>query len=164
MATLTFWSEDLTRRLDLSKLRVDNLLTQVKHAEKTAFARNEALDFDLELKKRNANLAFVVDRSAEPSCAAVAAYFIYVRTQKTVSVHKVCVLQDYRRRGIATALLKMHVSRFKDWICRKAQLWLDEAIMPAKKLYTSAGFVETDRVEGYYAPGRNGIKMVLEFL
>ena len=162
MATFTFWSVDLTRRLDLPKSTVDNLVTQVKRAEKNTFTHNEVLDFDLELKKRNTNLAIVVDRPPAPAVAVVAAYLILARTRKAVLLHKVCVLEDYRRRGIAKALLKMHCDYSMGQGCQRIQLWVDEANTPARCLYSSVGFVEIDRMEDYYTLGRNGIKMVFD--
>ena len=161
MATFILWSIDLTQRLDLPKDKVDNLLAQVKRAEKNIFAHNEVLDFDQELKKRNTNVAIVLDFPLQPGTpAAVVAYLIYVRVQKTVLLHKLCTLASYRRRGIAKAFIKMFLNRWNDQGCQKVQLWVDEANRPAKSLYSSVGFVEMDRVEGYYAPGRNGIMMV----
>ena len=163
MATLIFWSNDLTRRHGLTKSSVDNLLTKVKRAEKATFAHTEALDFDIELKKQNTNLAVILDPFPQPSDAGITAYLVFARTQKTVLLHKICVLKRYRCRGIAKALLEMYLKHFKGLGCRKVQLWVDEANMPAKQLYTSVGFAEIDRVEGYYAPGRNGIKMIFDF-
>ena len=97
MATITFWSIDLTRRHHLPKSRTDDVLTQVKRAEKTTFAQIEALDLDLELKKRNTNLVVLLGDVARPDVAAVSANLIYARTQKTGLLHNVCVLRDYRR-------------------------------------------------------------------
>lgn len=162
MATFTFWSTDSTQQLDIPKYKVDSLLTQVKRAEKKIFARNEALDFALELKKRNTHIAIVLDYSSLSGVAAVAAYLVYARSQKTVLVRKVCTLEDHRRRGIAKALVKMHLNRLKGQGCHRFQLWVDEANVPARCLYASVGFDETDRVEDYYAPGRNGIMMVFD--
>ncbi len=162
MATFTFWSTDFAQQLDIPKYKVDNLLTQVKRAEKKIFAHNEVLDFDLELKKRNTNLAIVLDCSSLSGVAAVASYLIYARTQKTVLLHKVCTLEDYRRRGIAKALVQMHLNRLKGQGCQKIYLWVDEANIPARYLYASVGFDGVDRVEDYYCPGRNGIRMIFD--
>ena len=63
MATLTVLSLDL--HVSPKAARQD-ILDQVKHAERKSFPRNEALDFDLELKKRNTELIVVVD-DTEPS-------------------------------------------------------------------------------------------------
>ncbi len=162
MATFTFWSTDFTQQLDIPKYKVDNLLTQIKRAEKKIFARNEVLDFDLELKKRNTNLAIVLDCSSLSGIAAVASYLIYARTQKTVLLHKVCTLEDYRRRGIAKALVQMYLNRLKGQGCKKIHLWVDEANISARYLYASVGFDGVDRVEDYYCPGRNGIRMIFD--
>lgn len=156
MATITFWSTDF-QQLTIPKSKVSNLLTQVKRAEKKIFARNEMLDFDLELQKRNTNLAIVLDCSSLSGVAAVASYLLYARTQKTVLLHKVCTLESYRRQGIAKALVQMHLNRLKG---QKIHLWVDEANVPARYLYASVGFDGVDRVEDYYCPGRNGIRMI----
>ena len=160
MATLKFWSLDATQQLYPSKSTQGNLLIQVKRAEKHIFARNEVFDFDLALKKRNANLAIILDNPSEPEFAAVAAYLIYIHAQRTVLLHKVCVLEDYRRCGIAKANLNMCLNSLRGKGCQKAQLWVDEANVPARCLYASVGFADIDQVEDYYAPGRTGIKMI----
>ena len=90
----------MKQRFNLPKHKVDNVLKQVKGAEKSNFAHYEVLDFDLELKKRNTNLAIVLDFPSELDDAVVATYLIYARCQKIVLLHKVCALKDYRRRGI----------------------------------------------------------------
>ena len=164
MATFAFWSTDCTTQLKLLKYQVNNLLTQVRRAEKRTFARNEVLNFELELKKRNTNIAIVLDQPSLSDVAPVAAYLIYARAQKTVLLHKICTLEDYRRRGIAKALVQMLLNRLKGQGCQRVQLWVDEANVPARCLYGSVGFVEMDRVEDYYALGRNGIKMVFDLL
>ncbi|KAL9061015.1 MAG: hypothetical protein Q9206_000774 [Seirophora lacunosa] len=56
MATYTFWSLDSYECLKLKKQDIISIVDQVKHAEKKNFPRNEVLDFDTELKKRNTEL------------------------------------------------------------------------------------------------------------
>ncbi|KAL8842935.1 MAG: hypothetical protein Q9170_000340 [Blastenia crenularia] len=73
MATCHSWSLDLQEILQLPRRQV---LDQVKLAERNIFPRNEAFDFDAELKKRNAELLAVFDNSDSPSAPSLAAYAV----------------------------------------------------------------------------------------
>lgn len=150
--------------LDLSPVPAVNkneILAQVVRAEKKAFPKIEVFDFDRELRKRNTELICLLD-FANPNEAYVAAYLVYVRIQRTTLLHKICVLEKFRRQGIARKLLQKLQDELKAQGCEEIQLWVDEARIPARSLYASIGFEEMDRVDDYYGPGRTGIKMALQ--
>lgn len=54
-------SELLSRPLSSSALSLSDMLAQIKRLEKRSFPKEEAMDFDLELKKRNTELIILVD-------------------------------------------------------------------------------------------------------
>ena len=142
-----------------------NLMTQIQQMEKRAFPRNEALDFNLELKKRNTEMMAVFDRDVRVESeweGHLVGYALWSRLQKTALLHKVCVAKQYRRRGIARRMLNIVKDRLSRNGCVRIQLWVDEARIPATCLYQSLGFIEVDRVEDYYSPGRTGITMRLD--
>lgn len=159
MATWSVWSLDLHERL---QPRPPNILDQVKHAEKKVFPRSEALDFDIELKKRNAELIVVLETSGSSPFPCLAAYAVFVHTPKVVLLHKVCVLEKYRRRGLARRMLLSQHQRLARRGCSKVQLWVDEDRTPARGLYESIGFQAIDRVQHYYGPNRMALKMILQ--
>lgn len=163
MATITCWSLDFTKQLDKKKHQ-EEATNLVRNAEKRAFPRNEALDFGMELQKRNTDLMIIMAENPTKNTKALVGYIACTRHNKTVLLHKVCVIEAYRRRGVARKMLEMQLKKFKSQGCEKAQLWVDEKRMPARCLYSALGFLEMNLVENYYAPGRMGIQMVLSLL
>jgi len=151
--SLESWSQTSTSRTDL--------LDQVKRAERKTFPRNEALDFEAELSKRNVQLTIIAENVSAPGPARLAAYLVLTRTRSTALLHKLCVLKQYRRRGIASQLLRLQFEQAKKSGRTRIQLWVDGERTAAQSLYSKVGFKEVERVNDYYAPGRTGIKMVL---
>lgn len=137
-------------------------LAQVVRTEKKAFPKNEVFDFVRELRKRNTELICLLDLANADELPTVAAYLVYVRVQRTTLLHKICVLEGYRRQGLARKILQKLQGELKSQGCEEVQLWVDEGRKPARSLYASTGFEEVDRVENYYARGRTGIKMALK--
>ncbi|KAI4254056.1 MAG: hypothetical protein LQ352_003329 [Teloschistes flavicans] len=158
MAQWTLWCLGLQ---DLPKPAPPAILDQIKHAERKNFPRKEAFDFDSELRKPNVELIVVFDTTDSDRGPLLAAYAVYARTSKVASLHKICVVEKYRRRGVATRLLVEQHRRLQLRGCNSIQLWVDEQRLPAKKLYQSNGFVEVGRAEHYYGPDRKALRMML---
>lgn len=164
MANVIVYSLHTGEKLQVAK---DELIPQVQHIEKKTFPRREALDFSSELQKRNMDLAIMLDDagvliSARPKLVAYMV-FVHLKAGNAVLLHKVCVLEDYRRRGIARIALETQAERLKKQGCTKIQLWVDEGNMPARSLYKILGLDEVRRVNDYYAVGRTGIQMLWNF-
>ena len=144
----------------------DDLINQVQHVEKKTFPRREALDFSIELHKRNVDLVIIVDHVSvfTPEKPKLVAYmvFVHLKAGNVVLLHKICVDGEFRRRGIAKTVLEMQAERLKKQGCTKIQLWVDEGNVPARGLYNGLGLKEVSRVNDYYAAGRNGIQMLWE--
>ena len=136
------------------------LLEQVKQAERRTFPRNEALDFDTELAKRNVHFTIIAEDVTAPGPARLVAYLVLARIKSTATVHKLCVLDQYRRLGVASQLLRLQCEQAKRSGCTRIQLWVDGERTAAQSLYSKVGFDEVERVNDYYAPGRTGIRMV----
>lgn len=153
--------EDITI-LNLSgleqKSRSEAILA-MKRIEKKSFPSSEAFDFDSEMAKKN-TFSLVACRNATNTLDLVA-YLVYCRTKRTTLLHKICVAERYRRKGIAKALVSSLQSKVYDEGSDSIILWVDVERTPAKALYTSFGFKEVDRVENYYGMGRTGLKMSL---
>ncbi|KAL9591530.1 MAG: hypothetical protein Q9179_007631, partial [Wetmoreana sp. 5 TL-2023] len=159
MATCAFWNLDLRETVKPSQQPV---MDQIKHAERKIFPRNEAFDFDSELKKRNTELIVVLDRVELSGDPALVAYAVYVHTSKASLLQKLCVLEPYRRKGIARRMLQQQHEKLALRGRRNVQLWVDEERLPAKQLYSSIGFEEVGRLEDYYGPRRTALRMVLD--
>lgn len=148
------------------KLRVakDDLIHQVQHIEKKTFPRREAMDFYTELQKRNTDLVIIVDDPGvlTPGTPKLVAYLVLVHLKagNVVLLHKVCVSEEYRGRGIAKTALQVQAERLKKQGCTKIQLWVDAANVPARRLYEALGLEEVSKVNDYYAVGRTGIQML----
>lgn len=164
MANVVIKSLHTGERLRVSK---DELIHQVQHVEKKTFPRREAMDFSTEIQKRNMDLVIIVDDAgvltlARPKLAAYMV-FVHLKAGNAVLLHKICVSEDYRRRGIARNVLETQAERLKKQGSTKIQLWVDEGNVPARCLYDVLGFEEVSRVDDYYAVGRTGIQMLWGF-
>ncbi|KAL8694719.1 MAG: hypothetical protein Q9218_000645 [Villophora microphyllina] len=148
MAQWTLWSLGLHKVYRPVSL---DILDQIKHAEKKNFPRKEAFDFDTELRKKNAEIIVIYDISDSHCDPILAAYAVYVYTFKLALLHKTCVVEKYRRQGVARRMLVEQHTRLRLRGCTEIQLWVDEQRMSARLLYASIGFVEVGRVEDYYA-------------
>ncbi|MCJ1415790.1 hypothetical protein MMC32_002123 [Xylographa parallela] len=137
-----------------------DLMDQIQKAERKTFPKGESLDIKQELRKANTELMVVLANTDHEK--SLAAYMLYARLHKITLLHKVCVLEDYRRQGLARNLLLRLKGRLQRQGCEKLQLWVDEARQPARGLYDSLGFEVVTRAEDYYSPGRNGLQMVLD--
>ncbi|MBO0755091.1 MAG: GNAT family N-acetyltransferase [Bradyrhizobiaceae bacterium] len=65
-------------------------------------------------------------------------------------VLSIAVAASYRRRGVARRLLDLHLRRLAGLGVRAVLLEVDEDNVPARRLYTHAGFSTVGRREGYY--------------
>ncbi|CAF9913252.1 hypothetical protein IMSHALPRED_000956 [Imshaugia aleurites] len=163
MANVIVKSLHTGENLRISK---DELIHQVQHVEKKTFPRREAMDFSTEIRKRNVDLAIIVDDAGviAPARPKLVAYmvFVHLKAGNAVLLHKICVSEDYRRRGIAKTVLETEAQRLRKQGCTKIQLWVDEGNVPARRLYKVLGLEEVSRVNDYYAVGRTGIQLLWE--
>jgi ribosomal-protein-alanine N-acetyltransferase len=67
----------------------------------------------------------------------------------------VAVASARRGRGLARALLNLHLRRLAGLGARAVFLEVDEDNEPARRLYNRAGFREVGRRPGYYQQGRD---------
>ena len=163
MANVIIQSIHTGKTLRLAK---DDFIHQIQHVEKKTFPRREALDFSIEVQKRNTDLVIIVDDAGifTPAKPKVVAYmvFVHLKAGNAVLLHKICVDSENRRRGIASIVLEAQTQRLKRQGCTRIQLWVDEGNVPARNLYKALGLQEVSRVNDYYAAGRNGIQMLWE--
>lgn len=160
-------------------------LTQMTRIEKKSFPATEAFEFDMKLWKRpNTRVLYASilpttahaqaqaqaqstknnNKSAGNGERIVVAYLVYVRHRECVLLHKLCVMEQHRRKGIGERLLSYAIrERFvdKEPGCEYVQLWVDKGRLPARNLYQKCGFKEKEEISDYYSEGRTGIRMVL---
>jgi ribosomal protein S18 acetylase RimI-like enzyme len=139
--------------------RRQTLSQQVAKIERKTFPSSEAFDFDTELKKKNTNMVLAFKNA---DLDDLTGYLVYVRMKRLVLLHKICVVQQERGKGVGKALIHSLRRQLENQGgCQSIQLWVDEDRGPAKALYKSCGFEQIDRCIDYYGPGRNGLKMQL---
>ena len=144
---------------------VEGLIAQVKHLEKHTFSKNEAMDFDTELRKQNTELLVVLapmDAGGPIRGAALAAYMLHARVHGVALLHKICVADVYQRRGLARSMIIRLISNLELQGCQKVQLWVDFLRPPAVGLYTALGFKKGDRAKDYYGRDRHGLQMTYD--
>ncbi|PWY81813.1 acyl-CoA N-acyltransferase [Aspergillus heteromorphus CBS 117.55] len=151
---------------DIHSLKKDQafeILAQIARVEKKTFPANEAFQFSEELwrKKPNTRVLYVT-RAAASARPTVLAYAVYVRQRGVALLNKVCVAEVYRRQGVGRQLMTYIRARLQREGCQQIHLWVDKARLSARSLYAHNGFEEREQIPDYYAPGRTGIKMVLD--
>lgn len=139
------------------------ILDRISRAERKTFPANEAFGFGEHLwrKKPNTRVLYAT-RANEGGRSDLVAYAMYVRQKGVALLHKVCVIEPYRRQGVGQQLTSYIQERLRKEGCQYVQLCVDQAREPARVLYTRSGFEEREVVPDYYAPGRTGIRMVLD--
>ena len=89
---------------DLS-LNASDVLAIIKQAERKTFPRNEAFDFDTELRKRNTEIVVIIGLS-EATDIVLYAYLVYARKSRLALLHKVCVIEEHQAQGIASGMVE----------------------------------------------------------
>jgi ribosomal protein S18 acetylase RimI-like enzyme len=140
------------------------ILAQISRVEKKTFPTNEAFVFGEELwrKKPNTRVLYSTRVNEDTTGTDLVAYAVYVRQKGVALLHKVCVIETYRRQGVGQQLMSYIQERLRKEGCQYIQLWVDQAREPARALYRRCGFEEREVIPDYYAPGRTGIRMVLD--
>lgn len=138
------------------------ILTKISRVEKKTFPTNEAFGFGEELWRKKPNTRVLYATQAREGKPELVAYAVYVRQKGVALLHKVCVVESYRRQGIATLLMSYIQERLRKEGCQYIQLWVDKAREQARALYQGCGFEEKEEIPDYYAPGRTGIRMTLD--
>lgn len=155
--------------LDLNSLRFtklpskslkasQDLIAGIKNVERRSFPTNEAFEFDNELGKRTTSLYCAHDENAK-----LYGYVVYVRSKLVTRIHKVCVLEKYRRKGIGKWMLSLVLQELRKGAAEKVDLWVDTAREPARRLYHSCGLQEKEIVQNYYSAGRDGVRMEIHY-
>ncbi|KAL4785113.1 acyl-CoA N-acyltransferase [Aspergillus varians] len=150
----------------LGRTEAIEVLSWITRIEKKTFPASEAFPFgeDLWRKKPNTRVLYVTTRtsqSPQPQPPLVA-YALYVRQKGIALLHKVCVAEAFRRKGVGMQLMRYIRTRLQREGCQYVHLWVDKAKGSARSLYIRNGFEEREELPDYYAPGRAGIKMILD--
>ena len=127
----------------------------------TAFQRGWSTEeFERLLIERNV----IADRAT--SGTRLAGFVISRLAADQAEVLSIAVAPAYRRQGLARKLLDVHMRRLVSYGTGALFLEVDEANVPARRLYAGFGFSQVGRRESYYAdtaqqPGGAGSALVL---
>lgn len=89
----------------------------------------------------------------------IAAYVGLSVVFDTADVLLIAVLEDYRKRGIATELLKRSLIAAAKLGAKRAMLEVDEKNLPAILCYSKFGFKKIAERKNYYGDGKNAYIM-----
>lgn len=131
---------------------------KVTKLEKKIFPAIEHFNYDVELKKKNTGLLLVF---REDDDEKLIAYLVYQRIKRLAWLHKLCVVEQERQKGVAKALIQSFSYQMEKGGCDTVFLWVDESRKPARALYSSCGFQQSERRPDYYGPGRTALKLEL---
>jgi ribosomal protein S18 acetylase RimI-like enzyme len=135
-----------------------SLADKVARLERKVFPAIEHFNYDVELKKKNIGLLLAFKKG---DTNTLVAYLVYQRMKRLAWLHKLCVAEQEREKGLGKALihsLRRHMERGG---CTTIHLWVDESRKPARALYESCGFQPTEHRPDYYGRGRAALEMQL---
>jgi ribosomal protein S18 acetylase RimI-like enzyme len=131
---------------------------KVAKLEKKVFPAIEHFSYEVELKKKNIG---VMVAFKEDDADTLVAYLVYQRMKRLAWLHKLCVTEQEREKGLAKALIHSLRHHMERGGCHTITLWVDENRQPARALYKSCGFEQTECRPDYYGPGRTALKLEL---
>ena len=90
-------------------------------------------------------------------------YVLFWLLPGAIDIHNIAVHADYRRRGVARALLGRVINQAQGQEAVRVLLEVRKSNVPAQKLYHGFGFVTTGIRKGYYSDnGEDALAMTLE--
>jgi ribosomal protein S18 acetylase RimI-like enzyme len=131
---------------------------KVAKLERKVFPAIEHFNYDVELKKKNTGLLLVF---REDDTEKLVGYLVYQRMKRLAWLHKLCVVEQERGKGLGRALIYSFRGQMDKGGCNAIFLWVDESREPARALYTSCGFQQSECRPDYYGPGRTALKLEL---
>lgn len=134
------------------------LADKIAKLERKVFPAVEHFNYEVELKKKNTG---VILAFRDGNSDNLVAYLVYQRIKRLVWLHKLCVVQQEREKGLGKHLICSLKHRMEQGGCQSIYLWVDESRKAARRLYTSCNFQQVEYREDYYAPGRSGLKLEL---
>lgn len=137
----------------------DPALTLASPRDATALSSLHAASFNRgwsehEFEQLLTDRSVVCDRAALGR--ATVGFIVSRRAADEAEILSVAVTQRRRGRGLARRLLDLHLRRLAGEGLRAVFLEVDEANIPARRLYARAGFSEVGRRPGYYQGGSGG--------
>lgn len=137
--------------------RAEPVLSDATVRDAAAIARLHAASFqrgwsEMEIERMLLERSTVAHRAMVGR--SLAGFILSRLAADEAEILSVAVSQARRGRGLARALLTLHLRRLAGLGARSVFLEVDEENQPARRLYARAGFHEVGRRPGYYQQGR----------
>jgi [ribosomal protein S18]-alanine N-acetyltransferase len=144
--------------------RSEPVLSEARARDAAAIAKLHAASFrqgwsDGEIERMLLDHNIVAHRAA--TGRALHGFILSRLAGGEAEILSVAVAAARRGRGLARALLNLHLRRLAGLGARAVFLEVDESNEPARRLYRRAGFHEVGRRPGYYHQGRDQAAMAL---
>ena len=97
---------------------------------------------------------------AECPPGTVVGYCVAAEKEKSAHLISIGVLQEYRRRGVGTALIRTLLANLSSRV-KEVRLEVKEGNTEAIVLYEKMGFKQVDSVQNYYEDGSTAAQMLL---
>lgn len=92
----------------------------------------------------------------------IVGYVLFWVLPGAIDIHNIAVHLDYRRRGIARALLGLVADEARRQSLSRVMLEVRRSNLAAQKLYQTMGFLATGIRKGYYSDNEDAVAMTLE--
>jgi len=94
---------------------------------------------------------------------SICGYVLFWLLPGSIDVHNLAIAPAQRRLGIARMLMRQVVATARMQLATRVTLEVRQSNEPAKRLYSSLGFVQTGLRKGYYSDdGEDAYTMALE--
>ena len=131
---------------------------KVAKLERKVFPAIEHFNYDVELKKKNIGMMLVFKKD---DTDILVAYLVYQRMKRIAWLHKLCVVEQEREKGLGKSLIHSLRRHMEKGGCHTIFLWVDANRQPARALYNSCGFQQSECRPDYYGPARTALKLEL---
>jgi ribosomal-protein-alanine N-acetyltransferase len=96
---------------------------------------------------------------AEHPPGTIVGYCVAAERGKSAHLISIGVLREYRRRGVATALIQRLLTTLNSQV-KELRLEVKQGNREAITLYEALGFKQVESVENYYEDGSTAVKML----
>jgi ribosomal protein S18 acetylase RimI-like enzyme len=149
------------RKADAKSPKSLAYISALQKIEKHVFPSSEAMDLRSTIMS-SSSLCYII---LHVSSDGPVAYAVTARLGRVTMLYKLCVSDQYRRKGLAKQLLRRVISDEEGRGARSIELFVDEERSSARKLYLDIGFIEAaEAVKDYYGPGRDAKKAVMNLV
>ncbi|KAF2256401.1 hypothetical protein BU26DRAFT_412890, partial [Trematosphaeria pertusa] len=97
-----FGNAQLKELATFSPKERETILKRVIRIEKKSFPTSEAFDFTSELRKKHTNMIIAVK---DGDASELIGYLVYLRVKRLTVLHKICVVEQEREKGVGKCLI-----------------------------------------------------------